>query len=120
MPNGANSACIDPAIASSACLVAAYGPPNGIEIRPPIELVNTIFPGRPSSMNLRTNLCVSSSWGEEIALEHTPEQLHRDFGDGAAFSDCRIVDQRINVPVQCVLDVVGMHSTRRFFKPSVS
>src|SRR5258705_13873563 len=51
-------------------------------------------------------------WGEEISLKHASKQLHRDFGDGAAFSDCSIVDQRINVPIQCVLDVVGMQQIK--------
>src|SRR5712692_1752914 len=51
-------------------------------------------------------------WGEEISIEHTSEQLHRDFSDGTAFSDCRIIYQRINLPIQCVLDIVGMQEIK--------
>jgi len=44
--------------------------------------------------------------GKNIGLEHTSEQLHRYFGDGAAFGNGSIIDQDIDIPFQRVLYVV--------------
>src|SRR5262249_53223962 len=57
-------------------------------------------------------ISASVPMGQKIDLKHVPKQLHLDFGDRAAFSNCSIVYQGINVPVQCVLDIVGMQEIK--------
>src|SRR5262245_14373622 len=72
------------------------------------------LPGSPLVDELANESLRQLQRGEEVALEHAPKQLHRDFRDRAAFSNRSIVDQGVDVPVQGVLYVVGMQEIEFF------
>ena len=90
-----------------------------MEIRPPIELVKTILPGSPLVDEFANESLRQFQLRKQVALKHAPKQLHRDFSDRAAFSNCSVIHQDIDGPIQRVLDVVGMQEIKFFNSKSL-
>src|SRR5260221_14442744 len=70
------------------------------------------FPGSPLIDELANESLRRFQGGKKIALKHASKQLHRDFGERAAFNIASIIDHGINVPLHRVLDKVGMQGIK--------